>query len=157
MIRTLRAADLATGTFMTALAILTLIASFQISGTVGERLHPRTLPVIIGWMILAAGIALFVNGWRYRGEPKAIAWPDAMGKRRVLINIGLMVVYLALLEPLGFPVATLLYITAGVWYLGKYRWWVAPLCGLLSAITVLFVFIDFLGLGFPLGLLDLMF
>ncbi len=157
MIRTLRAADLATGAFMTILGILTLVASFQIVGTAGERLHPRTLPVIIGWMIVAAGIGLLVSGWRYRGEPRIIDWPDPQGKRRVLTMILFMIVYMALLEPLGFPLATLVFITAGTWHLGRYRWWVAPLTGVLSALTVLFVFIDFLGLSFPLGLLELIF
>jgi putative tricarboxylic transport membrane protein len=157
MIRTLRSADLATGIFMIVLAILTLMASFQIEGTAGERVHPRTLPVILGWMVLAGGVALFVNAWRYQGQPKAIDWPDAQGGRRVLITIALMVVYLALLEPLGFPVATLLFITAGTWFLGRYRWWVGPLCGLVSALVVLFVFMDFLELSLPLGLLEFIF
>ncbi|MCL4533817.1 MAG: tripartite tricarboxylate transporter TctB family protein [Bacteroidetes bacterium] len=157
MIRTLRSADLATGAFMTILGILTLIASFQIAGNAGERVHPRTLPIIVGWMILAAGVTLFVNGWRYRGQPKILDWPDAQGSRRVLFSILLMIVFLALLEPLGFPLSTLIFITAGTWYLGRYRWWVPPLCGALSALTVLVVFIDFLELSFPLGLLELFF
>ncbi len=157
MVRTLRAADLAAGGFLAVLGILTLIASFQIAGTAGERLHPRTLPVILGWMILAAGVALFVNGWRYRGEEKVIDWPDAKGKRRVLISILCMIVYMALLEPLGFPLATLLFIALLTRYLGHYRVWAAALCGLGSALVVLLLFIDFLGLSFPLGLLELLF
>ncbi len=157
MIRTLRSADLATGAFMTILGILTLFASFQIAGNAGERVHPRTLPIIVGWMILAGGLTLFVGGWRYHGPPRFLEWPDTQGSRRVLVTIALMILYLALTEPLGFPLATLLFITVGTWYLGNYRWWVPPLCGLLSAITVLSVFMDFLELSFPLGLLELLF
>ncbi len=155
--RTLRSADLATGVFMTLLGIVTLSQSCQIKGQAGERLSPATLPILIGFMILAAGIMQFYAGWRYKGEEKIIAWPDDFGRKRVLISIGLMIVYLALLEPLGFVLSTLVFITAGVWYLGKYHWWVAPLTGLLSALVVLLVFIDFLGLSFPLGPLELLF
>lgn len=157
MVRTLRAADMAAGGFLTALGILTLIASFQIAGTAGERLHPRTLPVILGWMILAGGIALFVNGWRYRGEEKPIDWPSDTGGRRVWISILCIVIYMALLAPLGFPLATMVFITLLTWYLGRYRLWAAALCGLASAMVVLFLFIDFLGLSFPLGPLELLF
>ncbi|HEX9017468.1 MAG TPA: tripartite tricarboxylate transporter TctB family protein [Chloroflexota bacterium] len=155
--RTLKAADLTVGVFMTLLAILTLSQAVQIKAQAGDRLSPATMPIVVGCMILAAGIAQVVVAWRYNGEEKIVAWPDRVGGRRVLINIGIMIVYLALLEPLGFPLATLVYITAGTFYLGRYRWWVAPLTGLLSSLTVLLVFIDFLGLSFPIGPLDLFF
>lgn len=154
--RTLRSADLATGISLSALAIITLLASTQIAGTAGERLHPRTLPVILGWMILAGGILLAWNGWRYRGEPKPVGWPDREGVSRVLITLASLVVYLATLESLGFPLSSLLFISFLVWYLGRYRPWIAILCGLASAAAILFLFIMFLGLTFPLGLLELL-
>lgn len=155
--KTLKAADIATGVFMTLLGIVALAAATQIQGQAGERLSPATMPILVGCMILAAGLGQAVRAWRYTGEEKLIAWPDRLGKRRVLTMIGIMIVYMALLEPLGFPLATLIFITAGTWYLGRYRWWIAPLCGILSALTVLFVFNDFLELSFPLGPLDLLF
>ena len=153
--RTMKAADLATGVFITLLGVVTLAASLQIKGQAGERLSPATLPILVGCMILAAGILQTQAAWRYKGDEKIVAWPGSFGRKRVLINIGLMAVYEALLEPLGFVLSTLIYITAGVWYLGKYRWWTPPLTGLLSAVVVLLVFIDFLGLSFPLGPLEL--
>ncbi len=157
MVRTLRAADIAAGGFLAALGILTLIASFQIAGTAGERLHPRTLPVILGWMILAGGMALFINGLRYHGEEKPIDWPSATGRRRVWISILCIILYMALLDPLGFPLATMVFITLLTWYLGRYRVWAAALCGLASGLVVLFLFIDLLSLSFPLGPLELLF
>ena len=155
--RTLRAADMATGIFMVLLGVVALVAATHIQGQAGERLSPATMPILVGCMILAAGLGQTVQAWRYNGEEKLIAWPDQLGKRRVLTMIGIMIVYMALLEPLGFPLASLIFITAGTWYLGRYRWWVAPLCGILGALTVLFVFNDFLGLSFPLGPLELLF
>lgn len=157
MIKSLRAADLATGIFLAAFSTVMLLASIQIAGTAGERLHPRILPVIVSTMLLIGGLGLAIAGWRSRGEPKPIDWPDAFGKRRVLIVIASMVVYLALLDPMGFPLATLLFITWQTWYLGRYRWWANLLCGLTSALVVLFLFVDFLGLSFPIGPLELLF
>ncbi|MGE5620425.1 MAG: tripartite tricarboxylate transporter TctB family protein [Sphingomonadaceae bacterium] len=157
MVRTMRAADIAAGGFLTALGIVALMASFQIAGTAGERLHPRTLPIILSWMILAGGIALFVNGLRYRGEEKPIDWPSAKGRRRVLISILFIIVYMALLDPLGFPLATMMFITLLTRFLGRYRVWAAALCGLASGLVVLLLFIDLLGLSFPLGPLELLF
>ncbi len=156
-VRTLKAADIAAGVFLSLLGVVALAASTRIQGQVGERLSPATMPILVGCMILAAGLGQTVLAWRYNGEEKPIAWPDRLGKRRVLAMISIMVVYMALLEPLGFPLASMLFITIGTWYLGRYRWWVAPLCGILSALTVLFVFNDFLELSFPLGPLELLF
>lgn len=152
--RTLRAADLATGVFLTALAILALIASMQITGSAGERLHSRTVPVILSWMLLGGGIALTVGGWRYRGEPRRIDWPDSRGKRRILVTMAALIMYLALLEPVGLPLGTLFFVSFLVWYLGRYRFWLAALCGLATALVVLLVFIVFLGLTFPIGPLE---
>lgn len=154
--RTLRSADKATGIFLAILGLATLVASMQIAGIEGDRMHPRTLPILLGWMVLAAGLAMAIGARRYRGQEKLIDWPDSGGKRRVLVTLVTMMVYLALLEPLGFPLSTLLFISFLVWYLGRYRLRWAVLCGVATAAVVLFLFIMFLGLTFPLGPLELL-
>ena len=59
-----------------------------------------------------------------------------------------------LLEPVGLPLGTLFFVSFLVWYLGRYRFWLAALCGLATALVVLLVFIVFLGLTFPIGPLE---
>jgi hypothetical protein len=65
-----------------------------------------------------------------------------------------LVGYAALIEPLGFPLITTLFVTALAWYLGDYRPWAMLLLGAASGVIVYYVFMEFLGLNFPLGLLE---
>ncbi len=156
MIKTLRAADLAAGVFLTFLSLLILVAAFQIAGIEGDRLHPRTLPVILGWMLLVGAVALAINGFRHKGEPTPVEWPERSDARRVLVTLVAIVAYMATLDFLGFPLSTVVFVSLMSWYLGRYRWWASALIGMASGSTVLIVFNGFLGLSFPLGLLELL-
>jgi hypothetical protein len=59
-----------------------------------------------------------------------------------------------LIEPIGFPVATGAFVAAHSWYLGRYRSWVTVLAGGMTGAIVYHVFMEFLELTFPLGLLE---
>lgn len=155
--RTLRSADLVAGLLLMALGLLALQASVQIAGTAGERVHPRTFPMLLSAIVVVGGTALAVGAWRQRDQLKVVDWPQGAGKRRVLVTTAGIATYMALLEPLGFPLATLVFVSFSIWYLGRYRWWGAALGGLASAVVILFVFVDLLSLSFPMGLLELLF
>ena len=67
-----------------------------------------------------------------------------------------LAVYLALIEPIGMPIATTIYIAFSVWYLRKGRrrvFWAAA-TGLISGAVVFFLFMQFLELSFPAGILQ---
>ena len=155
MLRTQRSADIASGAFLILVAVVSLFASSQIAGLEGDRLHPRTLPIILGWMLLAGALGLLVMGLRTHGEPKAIDWPEGEGTRRVLVTLVSIAVYMALLEPFGFPLASVFFVTFLTWYLGRYRILWAAFAGVASGLAILVLFIELLGLSFPLGLLEL--
>ena len=149
--RTQRAADMASGMFLCLLGIILVLASFRIAGSPDVRLHPRTLPLILGWVIAAAGLVLATQAWRFRGEDRIIKWPDRAGMLRVSVTLLGLAVYLALMEPLGLPLSTTLYIGFLAWYLGRYRVLWAAALGLLSGATVYIVFIRLLQLSFHAG------
>ena len=116
-----------------------------------ERLPPRTLPYVVGMIILIAGALLAIRSWRFHGEDPVIKWPDRRGMIRVLITLFSLGVYLALMDPLGLPLSTFLYVSFTVWYLGKYRLWYTLLIGVLSGGISYLVFIYLLELSFPVG------
>jgi len=68
----------------------------------------------------------------------------------VLVSLAL---YIALMNPLGMPISTALYIAFSVWYLrrGRHRVLVAVITGVISGVVVLYLFIHFLELSFPVG------
>jgi hypothetical protein len=150
-LKTQRSADIAGGCFLAFLGLVTLFAASRITGGLEERLPPRTLPYTVGVIILACGVLLAIRSWRFRGEDPVIKWPDWRGVIRVLITLVSVGVYLALMDPLGLPLSTFLYVFFTVWYLGKYRLWYPLLIGLLSGAISYVVFIYLLELSFPVG------
>jgi len=152
--RTLRSADMMTGALTIVLGVATLVASRSIKAMAGESLDPRTLPAIVGWAMIACGAAIMRSGWGYRGEPVPVHWPDRQGKRRLVMTAVLLLAYVALIEPIGFPIVTAAFVAAHSWYLGRYRSWATILGGILTGVIVYYVFMEFLDLTFPLGLLE---
>ena len=155
--RTLKQADIFTGAFLAILGAATVVASTGIKGVAGETLDPRTLPTIVGWALVALGLGIVSIGARYQGEAKYISWPTKQGVLRIAINIVALIVYFSALEPLGFPISTGIYSAILFWYLGRYRVWIAALGGLATGAVIYFVFMELLGLNFPLGLLELIY
>ena len=152
--RTLRSADLMTGALTIGIGVATLVASRSIKAMAGESLDPRTLPAIVGWAMIVCGAGIMRSGWSYRGEAVPVQWPDRPGKRRLLATAVLLLAYVGLIEPVGFPIVTAAYVAAHSWYLGRYRPWACILGGVATGVIVYYVFMEFLDLTFPLGLLE---
>jgi hypothetical protein len=112
--KTQKSADVTSGCFLAFLGIVVIIAATKITGGMEERLPPRTLPYIMGFTILVAGVLLAVRSWRFQGENPAIKWPDRTGMLRVLVILLSLAAYIALIEPLGMPIATVLYVSFSV-------------------------------------------
>ncbi len=149
--KTQRSADIVSGGFLSVLGLMVILAALRIRGAAEVRLHPGTLPWILGLLILAAGAILTWRAVRFRGEDQRIKWPNRAGTGRVLMTLASLIAYLILMDPIGLPLSTLLFVSFLAWYLGRYRpIWIAAL-GLVSGATVYFVFIRLLELSFPVG------
>jgi putative tricarboxylic transport membrane protein len=142
---------MASGWFLALLGMVVIAAASQITGGMEERLPPRTLPYAIGVSILVTGAALAVRSWRSHGPDAPIKWPDREGTIRVLVSLATLAIYVALLNPLGMPVATALFIGFLVWYLGRTGVVYAAALGLVSGVAVLLLFIKLLELSLPAG------
>jgi uncharacterized membrane protein HdeD (DUF308 family) len=144
-------ADIAGGCFLAVLGLVTLFAASMIKGGMEERLPPRTLPYVVGSIILISGIVLAIKSLRFKGEDLTIHWPDRQGIVRILVTLISLIVYIALMTPLGLPLSTFLYVTLSVWYLGRYRILYAFLIGFVSGAVSWLLFIYLLELSFPVG------
>jgi hypothetical protein len=133
------------------LGAVVIVAASQIRGDVEERLPPRTLPYIVGFMTFAGGLALAIKSYRFRGEDPQVQWPERDGWVRIGVNLLLLALYTALMDPLGMPITTGLYVAGAIWYMDRTRVLAAPLTGAGSAVVVYYLFIRLLGLSFPLG------
>lgn len=146
-----RFGDMASGVFLVLLGLVVVLAAFQIKGAPDVRMQPRTLPLILGWIVGVAGAALAFRAWRYRGPARIVPWPDRVGILRVGVTLAALVVFLFLVEPLGMPLSSSLLVGFLVWYLGGYRPIYAGLLGLATGGTIYLVFIRLLNLSFPIG------
>ena len=144
-------ADIAGGCFLAVLGLVTLFAASMIKGGMEERLPPRTLPYVVGSIILISGVILAIKSLRFKGEDLTIHWPDRQGIVRILVTLISLIVYIALMTPLGLPLSTFLYVTFSVWYLGRYRILYAFLIGFVSGAVSWLLFIYLLELSFPVG------
>jgi putative tricarboxylic transport membrane protein len=152
-VKTQRAADIAVGCLVTALGIFVLFASTWISVAGVHRLSPRTFPYVVGLLLLCCGIGLALKSWSVRTEGPAIAWPDGEGIRTIVGSLVGLAGYIALMNPLGLPLATCLYLAFSIWYLKPSKWWMALLIGLITGVISYVLFIRLLGLSFPAGVL----
>jgi putative tricarboxylic transport membrane protein len=153
LIKTLRAGDTASGVFLILIGGITLIAAMQIRSSIGGMLHPATLPVILGAMLVAGGGWLIFRARAKSYTDKPIEWPDRAGWRNWGVALAMMMLYAALMQPLGFLLTTLVFITAFIWYFGKYKTWVAFAWGLGTVLFIYVLFIWLLQMAFPSGIL----
>ena len=149
--RSQRKCDIVAGGAIALLGAVVVLAASQIRGDVEERLPPRTLPYAVGLMTLAGGLGLAVKSYRFRGEAPGIEWPEKDGWIRIGVNLLLLALFTALMDPLGMPISTGLYVAGAIWYMDRSRILTALLTGTGSAVVVYYLFIRLLGLTFPLG------
>jgi hypothetical protein len=153
VVKTQRSADIAVGWIIALLGLLVLFTSTMISVRGVHRLSPRTFPYVVGFLLLFCGIGLAVKSWRFRGEDVKLKWPDRGGITVILVNLISLALYIILMNPLGLPLSTFLYVTFSIWYLDRAKWVTAVVIGLIFGVVSYYVFINLLGLSFPEGFL----
>jgi len=153
VVKTQRAADIVVGCGVALFGIFIIYASTYITGGAAHRLPPRTFPMVVGVLLLLCGSGLALKSWTIRGVDFAIPWPDGEGVRTVLVTLFSLGCYIVLLNPLGFPLATFLYLFFSIWYLKRSKWLMAIVISLITAGISYYLFIRLLGLSFPTGVL----
>ncbi len=151
--KTLRPVDIAVGCFLALFGLFILYASTMIRMGVQRALSPRTIPSALGLLIFFCGVGLAVKSWRFKGKDPKINWPDRAGMRIILVNLAFLALYIVLMNPLGLPISTFLYVTFSTLYLKPSKWVTAIMSGLFFGIVSYYVFIRLLGLSFPEGFL----
>jgi len=152
-VRTQRTADIVVGCLVALVGIFICVASTGISIAGVHRLSPRTFPYVVGLLLLCCGVGLALKSWSVRTEGPAIAWPDGEGIRTIAGSLVGLAGYIALMTPLGLPLATCLYLAGAIWYLKPAKWGMALLIGLITGGISYVLFIRLLGLSFPAGVL----
>lgn len=151
--KTQRAADIVVGCGVALFGVFIIYASLSITGGAAHRLPPRTFPMVVGILLLLCGTGLALKSWTIREADLAIKWPDGEGVRTILVTLLSLGCYIAVLNTLGLPLASFLYIAFSIWYLKRSKWLLALVISLITAVISYYLFIRLLGLSFPTGFL----
>jgi putative tricarboxylic transport membrane protein len=147
---TQRSADIVSGIVLALIGAVVIVAAFDIQSTFGERLPPRTLPLILGLTTLLTGALLSIRSYRHAEMDLTVDWPDKEGWVRLTVTFVSLVIYLFIMEILGVPLATLIFSTFLIWYLD--RKFVRSLAiGVITALVIEMVFVRILQLSLPVG------
>jgi putative tricarboxylic transport membrane protein len=152
-VKTQRVADIVLGCFFALLGIIIIYASTFIQGGAAHKLPPDTFPKVVGILLLLCGVGLAWKSWSIKGADLPIAWPDRQGVRTIAVTLVSLACYIALLNPLGLPLATFVYLFFSIWYLNRSKWLMALVISVITAVISYYLFILALGLSFPIGLL----
>jgi len=152
--RSHRKCDVVAGSVIALLGAVVVYAASQIKGDIDERLPPRTLPYIVGIVLLFSGAALSFKSLRATGPDADVGWPERDGWIRIGVNFLLLLLFVALINVIGMPLATFVYVAATIRYLDRKRTVGAIIAGACSSLVVYFLFMKFLELPFPMGFLE---
>lgn len=156
----------ATAVVIALFAIGYLALALQLPDFVGVNVsvQPATLPRWLGAVLLALAVALFWQRTETDGDtPAALdapAAPDRLGRLsdprwEVALFAGSAGAYVALFAPLGFVLATAVYLGAMTWYLGYRRHAVTVLVSLGVAVGLYLGMTQGLDVALPTGPLPL--
>ena len=140
------------------IGIVGFVAGAQIptppsAGVVG----PRVFPFIVSAIMVAIGIGLLfqlLRGHTGAAEEGEDIDPDVktdwltVGKL-----VGFLGIHIALIVPLGWPVAAAVLFFGAAWSLGAKPWWRNAVIAVVLALILQFVFAGLLGVSLPAGFL----
>jgi hypothetical protein len=152
-VKTQRVADIVMGCIFALLGIIIIYASTFIQGGAAHKLPPDTFPKVVGILLLLCGTGLAWKSWSIKGADLPIPWPDSQGVRTIVVTLVSLACYIALLDPLGLPLATFVYLFFSIWYLNRSKWLMALVISVITAVVSYYLFILALGLSFPAGFL----
>jgi len=154
----MRAVDLLGGLFWLAVAAVVVWEGVDLG--IGAANDPDS-----GFVLVGAGAALALLGALLSGKALVHAGPDAAGGWRiaepwagtrwpkVVWVVAVLFAYAALLWPLGFLVATALFLLILFKTVEPQRWWVAAVASVTATAACWVVFRIWFGVSLPTGLL----
>ena len=110
------------------------------------------VPFWLGLVMAFLAVAFLIRSLKQK-DPGAPWFPRGEGLRNMLVVLGATIVFVALLRFTGMILGTALFLLALIPYLGAHRWWVAVSVALAAALFNWLVFVYWLRVPFPEGVL----
>jgi len=115
----------------------------------GISIGPKELPLFLSVVLTILGFINLVAAIRSKPSEKKA---EGLEYKKFLIILGLLIVYVLLLEPLGYVISTFLFLMAGFQTMEKGEYWKSALFAAAFSGGIYFIYVDVaLGVlpGFP--------
>jgi putative tricarboxylic transport membrane protein len=156
---TARLADTISGLFLIALALVAGVAGQFLPTTIAKEFAgPSFMPTLVSMALGICGAGIV---FRARSLPQTQRMPgwsetDRAGAIRIAVVAVATAAYNLLLEPLGYLIVTFVFLVFLLWYL-KVSWRVNLPISLIATIGTYVLFVIWLKVVLPMGLLEFYF
>jgi putative tricarboxylic transport membrane protein len=148
-----RSADRVTAALLLAFAVAFSVGAlkeYQWWGSGGPG--PAFMPFWLGLVMALLALILLLRSLKAQ-DPGASWLPRGEGLRDMLVVLAATIAFVALLNVTGMIIGTALYLAVLVGYLGRHRWWVTLSVALAAAGFNWLVFVHWLRVPMPEGML----
>ena len=149
----MRSADRVTAALLLAFAVAFSVGAlkqYQWWGSGGPG--PAFMPFWLGLVMALLALRCCCSSLKQK-DPGAAWLPRGEGLRDMLVVLAATVAFVALLKVTGMIIGTALYLAFLVRYLGRHRWWVTLAVALAAAGFNWLVFVHWLRVPMPEGML----
>jgi putative tricarboxylic transport membrane protein len=152
----MRSSDLATGLLLLTGGLAVAAYAQTFPPMPGQSIGPSLFPTIIGVGLALVGGVLAVSGLKRRDTPwlEIEAWartPRAVG--RVALVIIVLIAYTVVVDPLGFLITGVLFLSVLLAAFGARRAWIVPLA-IGVTVAIHYGFYTVIGVPLPWGVLE---
>jgi putative tricarboxylic transport membrane protein len=126
-------------------------SGFGLKGLSPDPLGPAFYPKMLGIGFIVLGLLLIILSTRIKEEATLKERFFNSGNMKILIIIGLGILYYLTLLKIGFIIATALFIIAIMIVTGERLWWKIGLTSLFVSFGLFFLFSKILKIMLPLG------
>lgn len=137
-------------------ALLYLYADAQLGAGTTDAVGPTVFPAVIGVGLLLSGLLLMVEIRRRRpAAAPAAAAPGGHHRLLLLAMAAWTLIYYFAFEPVGYPIATVVYLFPMLAYFNRGRWITNALVAIGFTLVAYVLFAKMLKVAIPAGLLPL--
>lgn len=136
---TRRTAEICVALLLFLGGVAVLWDSYSVGAGWSEGLGPQTgfFPARIGWLFVPLSLFVLVSALRRPSDEVFVTLPQAKQVLRVLVPL---VIFVALIEPLGMYVASALFIAGFMLIVGGSRWFSIPITAVTLPLLAFWVF-----------------
>jgi len=147
-----RKTDFRTGLVFLVLSVLTIFEASKMPKQMpGVDFGPGILPFWLGVVLAVLSVLLIAQSFNAKNMIHSVIKREEIFG--VLALFVVLIIYLALMDILGFGVNTFILVTLLVRKLGKYAYWKCLLLGGITGFLTVFLFRTLLNLPLPIGML----